>query len=182
MLIDQRKNWQAYFHFAHRLRLENPALDAILACRTDGEKALIDGFQRNFWQDGATKYYGLVDCDTEREVSEKFANLKSSWDKLEQESSSKASCTFHEWFEEEKLADLITSMMKPVRIDAELGTPPTQYTKNGFESSNFVIKHHLQFDAKKPSEFINSFEEIITIQQKDEERAVFNKGPYIPAK
>eukprot|EP00794_Sanderia_malayensis_P001057 gene1057-394_t len=133
-------------------------------------------------QDGATKYYGLVDCDTEREVSEKFGNLKSSWDKLEQESTSKTSCTFHEWFEKEKLADLITSMLKPVRIDAGLGNPPTQYTNNDVESAYFVIKHHLQFDAKKPSEFINSIKEIITIQQNDEERAVFNKGPYIPAK
>eukprot|EP00794_Sanderia_malayensis_P006742 gene6742-7502_t len=191
MLIHQRKNWQAYSHFAHRLRLENPALDAILACGTDGEKALIDCFRRNFRyavflrcflhfkdnverelkkrgktsknkkliiqnifgrQDGATKYHGLADCDTEREVSKKFGNLKSSWDKLKQESASKASCTFHEWFEKEKLADLITSMLKPFRIDAGLGNPPT----------------HIK--------------EIITIPQNDEERAVFNKGPYIPAK
>lgn len=48
LLIHQRKTWQAYSAFANRLTLEKPELDGVLACGTDGEEALIDGFRRNF--------------------------------------------------------------------------------------------------------------------------------------
>jgi hypothetical protein len=44
----QRKDWQTYSRFANTLITEYPALEGIIACGTDGEKALINGLQRNF--------------------------------------------------------------------------------------------------------------------------------------
>ena len=70
------------------------------------------------------------------------------------------------------------SMLRNVRIDAGLGNPPTEYTNNDSESSNFMIKYGLQFDRKKPHEFIDEIKNIIETQHRHEDRAVFNKGQY----
>lgn len=48
VLMHQRKDWQTYSRFANTLITECPALEGIIACGTDGEKALINGLQRNF--------------------------------------------------------------------------------------------------------------------------------------
>lgn len=76
---------------------------------------------------------------------------------------------------------MISSMLKPVRIDAGLGNPPEKYTNNDVESANFMIKHNLQFDIKKPHEFIKSIKALIATQHNNEERAVFGRGPYVVA-
>lgn len=70
------------------------------------------------------------------------------------------------------------SMLKPVRIDAGLGNPPSEYVNNDPEAANFMIKHRLHFDAKKPHEFIQEIKKIVETQQRNEDRAVFGKGPY----
>ena len=46
--MHQRKDWKTYSRFANSLTTECPDLEGIIACRTDGEKALIAGFKRNF--------------------------------------------------------------------------------------------------------------------------------------
>ena len=48
LLMHQCKDWKTYSKFAHLITSESPILEGILACGTDGEKALIDGFRRNF--------------------------------------------------------------------------------------------------------------------------------------
>lgn len=46
--MHQRKDWKTYARFANSLTIECPELEGLLACGTDGEKALIDGLKRNF--------------------------------------------------------------------------------------------------------------------------------------
>ena len=46
--IHQRKDWRTYSNFAHSLITEQQELEGLIACGTDGEKALIDGFKKNF--------------------------------------------------------------------------------------------------------------------------------------
>jgi len=48
LLMHQHKDWKTYSKFAHALTAESSVLEGVLACGTDGEKALIDGFKRNF--------------------------------------------------------------------------------------------------------------------------------------
>ena len=48
LLMHQHKDWRTYSKFAYLLTSESPVLEGILACGTDGEMALIDGFKRNF--------------------------------------------------------------------------------------------------------------------------------------
>lgn len=70
------------------------------------------------------------------------------------------------------------SMLKDVRIEAGLGDPPCEYVNNDPEAANFMIKHGLQFDSKKPHQFIQEIKNIVETQQHNEDRAVFGKGPY----
>ena len=46
--MHQRKDWKTYSRFANSITTERPDLEGIIACGTDGEKALIAGFKRNF--------------------------------------------------------------------------------------------------------------------------------------
>ena len=41
-----------------------------------------------------------------------------------------------------------------------------------------MIKYALKFDAKKPSEFIESVRDLIFLQYQNDERAILGKVPY----
>ena len=69
-------------------------------------------------------------------------------------------------------------MLRSVRCEAGLGDPPAEYTNNDPESCNFMIKHGLHFEAKKPHEFVTQIKHIIETQFRNEDRAVFGKGPF----
>ena len=69
-------------------------------------------------------------------------------------------------------------MLKPVRIEAGLGDPLNEFTTNDLEAGNFIIKHGINFDKQKPQEFIENVKEITNMQFRNEDRAVFGKGPY----
>ena len=70
------------------------------------------------------------------------------------------------------------SMLKSVRIEAGLGDPPSEYTNNAVESGNFILKYGLHFEPKKPHKFVTQVKDIINMQFRNEERAVFGKGPF----
>lgn len=69
-------------------------------------------------------------------------------------------------------------MLKPVRVEAGLGDPPKEYLNNDPESANFMLKHALNFDPKKPHEFVQDVKDIIETQYRNEDRAVFGRGMY----
>ena len=69
-------------------------------------------------------------------------------------------------------------MLKPRRIEAGLGCPPPEFTNNDAEAAHSMIKHALHFDPKEPHEFVNAMRNIIETQYRNEDRAVFAKGPY----
>ena len=47
LLMHQKKDWKHYSRFANCLVTEKPEISALLACGTDGEEAVVDGFKRN---------------------------------------------------------------------------------------------------------------------------------------
>ena len=47
LLMHQKKDWKPYSRFANCLVTEKPEISALLACGTDGEKAVADGFKKN---------------------------------------------------------------------------------------------------------------------------------------
>ena len=44
VLTHEKKDWKTYSRFANLLVTENPGISALLACGTDGEKAVVDDF------------------------------------------------------------------------------------------------------------------------------------------
>ena len=64
------------------------------------------------------------------------------------------------------------STITPVRRDAGLGDPPKENANNDVETGNFMIEYALEFDAKKPHEFIESVRDLICLQYRNEERAI----------
>ena len=70
------------------------------------------------------------------------------------------------------------SMLYPIRVQAILRDPPTEYTNNDVEAGNFVIKYKLEFNPYNPTDFIEKLKELIDLQFTIEDRAIFDKGPY----
>ena len=48
LIMHQHKDWKTFSKFSHALISAKSQLEGILACGTDGETALVKGFQRNF--------------------------------------------------------------------------------------------------------------------------------------
>ena len=71
-----------------------------------------------------------------------------------------------------------SSMIRPVRTEAGLGNPPTEFSTKDVEAANFMVKYGLHFDPQKPHVFIESVKDVIETQYRNEDRAVFGKGPY----
>ena len=68
-----------------------------------------------------------------------------------------------------------SSMIRPVRTDAGLGNPPTEFSTNDVEAANFMVKYGLNFDPQKPHVFIESVKDVIKTQHGNEDRVVFGK-------
>ena len=71
-----------------------------------------------------------------------------------------------------------SSMIRPVWTEAGLGNPPTEFFSNDVEAANFMVTFSLHFDPEKPHVFIKSVKDAIETQYRNENRAVFGKGPY----
>ena len=78
--MHQYNDWKTYSRLANSLIAEKIRLDALLACGTDGEKTLIDGFQRNFRFATFLRCFIHFKGNTKREL--KKCNISSSQQKL----------------------------------------------------------------------------------------------------
>ena len=68
--------------------------------------------------------------------------------------------------------------MCPIWAEAGLGNSPTEFSTNDVEAANFMVKHGLYFDPQKPHVFIELVKDVLETQYRNEDRAVFGKGPY----
>ena len=57
-----------------------------------------------------------------------------------------------------------SSMSRPVRREAGLGNPPTEFSSDDVEAANFMVKYGLHFDPQKPHVFIESVKDVIETQ------------------
>ena len=71
-----------------------------------------------------------------------------------------------------------SSMIRPVRTEADLGNPPTEFSTSDVEEASFMVKYGLHFDPQKPHVFIESVKDVIETQYRNKDRAIFGKGPY----
>ena len=84
------------------------------------------------------RYEGLVDADTKDEYEQQLAHWASLWDQMEKEETGRDP-QFSTWFFKYTKAEVKQGMLKSLRKDAGLGSPPRQYTTNDSETMNAMI-------------------------------------------
>eukprot|EP00794_Sanderia_malayensis_P019782 gene19782-21720_t len=163
-----------YSNFAHSLLTEKRELDGVLACGVMG-KSINDGIEEEFKDNIKRELEDRIYCHRQanyygRNIRQAASGKAEKWPQQED--------YVYEWFKKEKGEDIKESMPRPVRTEAGLGDPPSEYTKNESEAGNFMIKHGLHFELKKIQEFIVQVKSIVDAQFRNEGRAVIGKGPF----
>ena len=65
-----------------------------------------------------------------------------------------------------------------MRTSAGLGNPPAKYTTNGNECLNNIAQAHADYRRCSWTEFNNNMYELVTLQSKEVEKAVYGMGEY----
>ena len=116
----------------------------------------------------------LVDSATEGDFTEKLDVLEKQWSELE--NSCNAHPGFFEWFTRNKSAQIINTMLKQMREEAGLGSPPAAFTTNASETVNSIIKSHVSYKSSQLVELTEKLKSVIDEQEKEVERAVITGG------
>ena len=128
-------------------------------------------------QVGTTYFEGLVDAENEDVFYKKLEEMRKLWEAKEKESSD---CIpgFYPWFCEHKVDSIVSGMLKPVREEAGLGSPPSSFTTNANESLNAMLKRKVDFKKNELPNFVNNLKELIDEQERELERAIIGRGKY----
>ena len=118
---------------------------------------------------------GLNDAEDEECYEASLCSLQKIWKDREKEFNNPPS--FYEWFVKNCKDTVKSSMLKPVRITAQLGNPPQPFYTNDVESHNNVIKQHTKYTAQELPQFMGKMKSLI-VTQKEIERAVVGMGEY----
>lgn len=126
---------------------------------------------------GSTYVEGLVDATDEACFNQKLEELKSEW---EQNEDKNPSCVpgFYEWFCTYKVESILSGMLKPIREEAGLGFPPTNFTTNASESLNAMIKRKVDYKRNELPVFVSQLKEMVDEQERELERALIGRGKY----
>ena len=127
-------------------------------------------------QHGNTFSEGLVDSSTEDEFSHKLEVLEKRWNEVEKMYGAQPG--FYEWFTRNKMTTIMQTMMKPVREEAGLGSPPEPFTTNASETVNSIIKSHVSYKPSQLMELTEKLREAIDEQEREVERAVIGRGKF----
>ena len=101
---------------------------------------------------GTTLFEGLLDVNTEAKFDDKLELLQSKW--MKQEDVKVEVEAFFKWFVRNKATVIKHSMLRPVREEASLGSPPEAFYTNASESVNSVIKAKVQYKHSELPQFI----------------------------
>ncbi|XP_064389220.1 uncharacterized protein LOC135337257 [Halichondria panicea] len=80
------------------------------------------------------------------------------------------------WFTKNKVDVIRRSMLKPVREEAGLGSPPDKFYTNASETVNSVLKNAVSYKQNKLPDFILKLKEVCEEQEREVERAVVGRG------
>jgi len=125
---------------------------------------------------GTTLYEGLVDASDEVKFEEKLELLQTKW--MKQEHVKEEVQAFCKWFLKNKASVVKHTMLRTVREEAGLGSPPDAFYTNASESINSVIKTKVQFKRNELPQFITKLKELVEDQQREVEKAVIGRGKY----
>ena len=85
---------------------------------------------------------------------------------------------FYEWFTRNKMTTIMQTMMKPVREEAGLGSPPEPFTTDASKTVNSIIKSHVSYKPSQLMELTEKLREAIDEQEREVERAVIGRGKF----
>ena len=128
-------------------------------------------------QQGEIFAEGLVDSASNEEFNKKLQMLEKRWNEIE-------SCNpqitpgFHGWFLQYKADIMKSTMLRPVREEAGLGSPPQQFTTNPSEAVNSVIKNQVGYKSHQLIEFVDHLKAVVDEQYREVERAIIGRGKY----
>ena len=128
-------------------------------------------------QQGSHYNEGLVDATSEMMYDEIFVSLTRKWQEFEVSATSLK--RFVDWFRTYKSSVILKSMPRPIREQAGLGRPPTQFTTNASESINAVLKRKVNYKRNELPVFLEKIKELIQEQDSEIEKAVIERGKYV---
>ena len=117
-----------------------------------------------------------MDSIDEDDFDPKLEVAKGHWAELEK--SDGATSGFYSWFIQNKVNHMKVTMLKTVRAEAGLGSPPQPFTTNASETTNSVIKAHISYKHSQLMEFVNHLKDVVDEQGRGVEHAVIKRGKF----
>ena len=140
-------------------------------------EVLADIFGNN---DGPTFYEGLVDCNSEDEFDSKLIMLEERWGGFESLRCKipDSQIAFYTWFKKYHAEEIKSTMLRPVRVAAGLGDPPSEFCTNDSEAINSSIKQFLHFKKSDWPIFNDKMKGFVMQQHKEVCKAIVGLGEY----
>ena len=85
---------------------------------------------------------------------------------------------FVTWFQKHKAHVLQDSMLRSVREECGLGSPPSQFTTNACETANSMLKNEVNYKRSDMLNFLQKLSNLMCEQEHEVERAVIGCGKY----
>jgi len=82
------------------------------------------------------------------------------------------------WFQTRKAPVIRDSMLRAVREECGLGSPPHPFTTNSSETANFILKNKVDYQQSELPEFLLKLKELVHEQEREVERAIIGHGKY----
>lgn len=125
---------------------------------------------------GSTLLEGLVDSEDVVSFEDNAALLLEKW--MRNEDELVAIEEFCRWFVKNKVDVIRKSMLRSVREEAGLGSPPEPFYTNSSECVNSIIKMKVGYKRNELPQFVAKLRELCDEQEREVERAVIRRGKY----
>ena len=119
-----------------------------------------------------------MDADDTDDFDAKLESLLTKWKSCEVATTSMSDIhKFINWFQSYKVPVIRKLMIKGVREECGLGSPPAAFTTNASESANYMLKHKVNYKQNKLPEFLEKYKELVC-EQEQVNKALIGKGKY----
>ena len=119
---------------------------------------------------------GLVDASDSIDFQEKVEKILEKWRNLSVPSANVE--RFISWFLNHKVPVIQDSMLRSMREECGLGSPPSRFTTNACETANSMLKSQTNYKRSEMFEFLEKLKQLIYEQDREIERAIIGRGKY----
>ena len=126
---------------------------------------------------GSTYVEGLVDASDNIGFQDKLEKILEKWRNLSLPSSANLD-RFIGWFLNHKVPVIQQSILRSVREECGLGSPPSQFTTNACKTANSMLKSQTNYTRTEMFKFLDKLKQLIYEQDHDIERAIIGWGKY----